>query len=191
MDLDSGNARRGAEVKTLFLLLLAALSSGCLVVALQPAYDDDSIVFDERLVGQWENPEDRTAATIDRGEWKSYKVTYVDRSTTTVFHGDLTKIGAALFLDLTQARGADPGPFLIPVHGVYRVSLEGDRLSATGLDYEWFTKAMARRKAGRLTLAFDGRRNVAIAASTPELRAWLARAPDEAFGIAMTFERKR
>src|SRR5207248_7276719 len=140
-------------------------------------------------VGQWENPEDRTAATIDRGEWKSYKVTYVDRSTTALFHGNLTKIGAGLFLDLTEARGADPGPLLMPVHGVFRLSIEDDTLSAAGLDYEWFTKAMALRKTGRLTLALDGRRNVVIAASTRDLRAWLARAPDEAFGAPTTFKR--
>jgi hypothetical protein len=53
-------------------LLAAALSSnGCLVLALQPAYDDRSVVFDESLLGRWENKDDQTQLTIERGEWRS------------------------------------------------------------------------------------------------------------------------
>ena len=53
------------------LLCAAAISSGCLVLALQPAYDAESVVFDEALVGQWENADDGARATIERGEWRS------------------------------------------------------------------------------------------------------------------------
>ena len=173
------------------VVLLASLSGGCLVISLQPAYDDESVVFEERLVGQWENVEDRTAAAIERAEWRSYRVVFTDRATTLTFQSNATRIGGALFLDLTQARGVDAGPYLVPTHGIYRVELAGDTLSAAALDYEWFTQAMALRKVGRLAAALDSRRNIAIGASTTELRAWLARAPDEAFGAAMTFTRKR
>ena len=172
------------------LLIIAACSNACIVVALQPVYDDESIVFDERLVGQWENADDRTAATIDRAEWRSYRVVYTDRSTTTTFGGNLTRIGEGLVLDLTQARGVDAGPYLVPVHGIYRIQLTGDTFSASPPDYGWFARAIAMNKLGRLKAAFDGRRNVAVAASTSELRAWLARAPDEAFAVPMKFVRK-
>jgi len=178
-------------MKTAAVALLACVSSACLVTSLQPVYDDDSIVFEEALVGQWENVEDRTSAAIDRGEWRSYKVTYVNRSTTTVLAGNLTRMGDALFLDVTESRGADPGPYLVPVHGIYKIELGDDSLSAAALDYGWFTQAMTLRKLGRLTAALDGRRNVAISASTSELRAWLAHAPDAAFAAPMTFSRKR
>jgi hypothetical protein len=92
------------------LLLAGTSSSGCLVLALQPAYDAGSVVFDERLVGQWENAEDQTSAAIERAEWKSFKVAYTDRFATRSFHGNLARIGAALYLDLTEIRGSDPGP---------------------------------------------------------------------------------
>ena len=97
-------------------------SSGCLVLALQPAYDDASVVYDEALIGEWANTEDETSATIERAAWRSYKVTYADRFATRTFHGNLTKIGTSTFLDLTEVRGADAGPFLLPVHGVFRVT---------------------------------------------------------------------
>src|SRR6185436_15380711 len=95
------------------LVLAAALaSSGCLVLSLQPVYDAASVVFDDALIGTWVNTEDETSAIIERGEWRSYKVAYTDRFSTRTFQANLTKIAAARFLDLTEMRGADPGPFL-------------------------------------------------------------------------------
>lgn len=173
------------------MLLAAFASGGCLVLSLQPAYDDESIAFDEALVGQWTNAEDGTEAAIERGEWRSYKVTYIDRFATRMFQGNLTKIGTAAVLDLTEMRGADPGPYLVPVHGIFRVEVSGDTLRSTPLDYAWFTRAMAQKTIGRLAVALDDRRNVIVASTTSELRRWLARPPDEAFAPAMTFKRQR
>jgi len=179
------------SIRLAAVVAAAVLTGGCVVVALQPVYSDDSIVFEERLVGQWENVEDRTSAAIDRSEWRAYRVAYTDRSTTTTFYGNLTQIDKVLFLDLTQARGLDSGPYLIPVHGVYRIAMSGDTLCASALDYGWFTQELELKKLGRLSVALDGRRNVALGASTTELREWLAHAPDEAFAAPMTFTRKR
>jgi hypothetical protein len=168
----------------------AVASSGCLVLTLQPAYDDASVVYDETLTGEWANPEDETLATIERAEWRSYKVAYTDRFTTRTFHGNLTKIGTSTFLDLTDVRGADAGPYLLPVHGVFRVTVAGNLLSAAPLDYGWFTRAITQKPAGRLAAAFDDRRNVVVASTTAELRRWLMQAPAEAFSAPMTFRRK-
>ncbi|HEY3045568.1 MAG TPA: hypothetical protein VGJ39_16170 [Vicinamibacterales bacterium] len=176
------------------LLCTAAISSGCLVLALQPAYDAESVAFDEALVGQWENTDDGAKAVIERGEWRSYKITYTDRFATRTFQSNLTKIGAAAFLDLTEMRGADPGPFLVPVHGVFRVAVSGNTLTASPLDYAWFMRAMTQKAAGNLgtlSVAIDDRRNIVMTAPTTEIRRWLARAPDAAFGATMTFMRQR
>jgi hypothetical protein len=173
------------------VLLVASLSSGCLVVSLQPAYDQQSVAFDESLIGRWENADDETSAVIDRGEWRSYKIAYTDRFTTLTFHGNLTTIGAATFLDLTQVRGADAGPYLLPVHGIFRIAVAGDTLSVAALDYGWFTRATTAKQTVGLTTALDDRRNVVVTSSTQELRRWLARAPDSAFGAPARFARKR
>lgn len=170
--------------------LVAVASSGCLVLSLQPAYDAGSVVFDEALLGTWENAEDGSRATIERGEWRSYKVTYVDHFTTRIFQGNLTKIGDGTLLDLTELRGVDPGPFLVPVHGVLRVDIHGDEVSAAMLDYTWFMHAMTQKTIVRLAPAVDDRRNVMITVPSEELRRWLPRAPDGAFGAPMSFKRK-
>jgi hypothetical protein len=172
------------------LLAAAAASSGCLVLALQPVYDDASVVYDEALTGEWINADDETAAKIERAVWRSYKVTYTDRFATRTFHGNLTKIGTSTFLDLTEIRGIDAGPYLLPVHGVFRVTSAGDRLSAAPLDYAWFTQAITRKNVGSLSAAFDDRRNVVLAATATELRRWLMHAPAQAFAAPLTFTRR-
>jgi hypothetical protein len=173
------------------LLFLAMLSSGCLVLALQPAYDAESVGFDEKLLGSWENADDGAKAAVERGEWRSYKITYTDRSATRTFQGNLTRIGSTSFLDLTEMRGSDPGPFLVPMHGLLRVAIETDRQTVSLLDYAWFTRALQQKSTGGLPLALDDRRNVVMTAATGDIRRWLARAPDAAFGAPMTFRRGR
>lgn len=165
------------------------MTSGCLVLSLQPVYDDKSITFEEALLGKWSNGEDQIQATIERGEWRSYKITYVDHSSTRTFQGNLTRVGNALLIDLTESRGADPGPYLVPVHGVYRLVLKPDTLTAAPLDYGWFTRAMTQGSLGRIAASFDDRRNAVIASSTADLRRWLTKPPADAFAAPMTFER--
>jgi hypothetical protein len=164
-------------------------SSGCLVLSLQPAYDADSVAFDDALVGLWNNTDDETQATIERGEWRSYKVTYKDRFASRALQGNLTHIGEAAYLDLTEQRGNDAGPYLVPVHGIVRLELHSDTLCASLLDYTWFSHAMEQKAIGRLTTAFDDRRNVIIASTTADLRRWLLRVPDAAVAAPMTFTR--
>jgi hypothetical protein len=174
-----------------FALLVGAVgSSGCLVVSLQPAYDDQSVVFDEALIGQWENAEDGEQATIERGEWRSYRITYKDRTATRVFQGNLTKVGAATLLDVTEMRGADPGPLLVPVHGLIRVTIEGDMLTAARLDYDRFIRGRTQKTIGLPPSAIDDRRNAVITAPTGELRRWLLKIPADAFEASATFTRK-
>jgi len=173
------------------ILMAAVMSSGCLVLSLQPVYDDKSIAFEESLLGKWTNAEDQVQATIERGEWRSYRITYVDHSTTRTFQGNLTALGATRLLDLTESRGADPGPYLVPVHGLYRVELKGDTLTAAPLDYGWFTRAMTQKTVGRLTVGFDDRRNAVVSSTTAELRRWLTKPPADVFAAPMTFEHSR
>jgi phosphatidylcholine synthase len=186
-----GRAHSAPRVGVLVLLLLAGTAaSGCLVVSLQPAYDAESVVFDEALVGVWDDDGDGYKAIIERGEWRSYKVTFTDRFSTRSFQGNLTKLAGTSCLDVTEMRGTDPGPYLVPVHGIVRLTLAGDTLTAALLDYDWFKRAMTARSLGRLTAAMDDRRNVVVTAPTSELRRWLMRVPTGAFESPSTFTRE-
>jgi len=135
------------------------------------------VVFDEALVGVWEDTADGYKATIERGEWRSYKVTFTDRFSTRSFQGNLTKLGGTSFLDVTEMRGTDPGPYLVPVHGIRAPhprpryadgGAAGLRLAHAGDD---------RQSLGRPAAAMDDRRNASSRRPTSELRRWLLRAP--------------
>jgi hypothetical protein len=171
-------------------VVLAFASSGCLVISLQPAYDADSVVFDEALVGQWQNADDQLLLTVERGEWRSYKITYTDRSSSRILNGNITRIGEQQFVDVTEMRGADPGPYLLPVHGIFRMNVERDTLAVTPLDYDWFMAAIKEKRRDVPSVAIDDRKNVVMTSPTVELRRWLLHPPIDALGTAMTFKRK-
>jgi hypothetical protein len=91
-------------------------------------------------------------------------------------------------------RGADPGSFLVPVHAVVRVRLEGDRLELTPLSFDWFhDRLRARQAVAGLEVVRDQKENALISSTTDRLRAWLRLQPADGpmFGAAAVFARKR
>jgi len=157
------------------LLALACLSSGCLVTSLQPIYDDSSLEVDETLVGAWQGREQGATVVVERGEWKSYQITYTLKSTSYALVGYLTGIGDALFLDLAPARGLEAGPLTIPAHGICRLQHDGDNVTIAVLDYDWFTSVIKGKKLATLDAALDSRQNLLLTSKTEALRAWLSR----------------
>lgn len=177
------------------LVLIAALAfmPGCLVLSLNPAYDDESIVWEPGLVGTWQNVEDNASVEIERGEWRSYRIRYVYPIEKGELTGYLTTIGKERYLDVMPVRGQDPGSFLIPVHGIFRVRLEGDRLELAPLSYDWFVERLhAGKPVAGLSVVQDQKENALIVSPTARLRTWLggqaAAAP--AFGAPATFTRE-
>jgi hypothetical protein len=168
-------------------------ASGCLVLSVNPVYDDDSIGWDPNLLGKWHNADDNVTVEIQRGEWRSYKVHYEHPIETGDLTAYLTSVGDERYIDVMPARGADRGSFLIPIHAVLRIRVQGDRLEVTPLSYDWFVD---RVRAGRgitgLTVAQDQKENVLILSPTARLRVWLrAQRPDgPMFGASATFARR-
>ena len=164
---------RARVLRLAVLLGLACLSSACLVTTLQPVYDDGSLEVDDTLAGTWQAQELGATVAVERGEWKSYRVAYTARSTSYVFVAYLTKIGDAMFLDLTPAQGLEAGPLMIPAHGVCRLQHQGDTLTIAALDYDWFAAAGSAKKVAGLETSLDVRQNVLLTSKTQVLRTWL------------------
>lgn len=178
------------------LLLIIGLwgASGCLVISVNPAYDDESIGFDPALVGAWQDVEDNASLTIERGEWKSYRVHYVHPIETGDLTGYLTAVDDTRYLDVMPARGEDRGSFVIPVHVVLRVRLEGDELELTPLSYDWFfDRLRAATPIAGLRVALDQKENALIVSPAARLRDWLRVQPatGRMFGAGAVFTRKR
>lgn len=184
---------RHRKAFALVAVLIAPLTSGCLVVSLHPIYDKKTLVFDERLVGVWANDEDKTALTIARGEWTAYEISYRDATTHEELTGHLTQVGDERYMDVTPRKGRDFGSYLIPVHGVFRVRGTGDGLDLQVLNFDWFmTSWNAGTGLATLRPSRDGRDNILLTAGTPELRAWLEghQKRDEPFGPVATFRKQ-
>jgi hypothetical protein len=178
------------------LTAVLLLAPGCLVLSLHPVYDDESLGWDPALVGTWVDADDNVSLRIERGEWRSYKIHYVHPIETGDVTGYLTAIDDVRYLDVMPARGEDRGAFVIPVHAVMRLDLDGDRLELTPLSYDWFFDRLqgsaGPRRVPGLDVAMDQKENALISGSTRALREWLRRQPagGPMFGASAVFTRK-
>lgn len=176
------------------VVVAATVWPACLVISVHPAYEAESLGFDPGLVGTWQDADDNASMTIERGEWKSYRVHYVHPIEEGDLTGYLTAVDDTPYLDLMPGRGADRGSFVIPVHIVLRVRLEGDRLELTPLSYDWFSDRLrSGRGVAGLDVALDEKENALIVSPVSRLRAWLRRQPADGriFGASAVFSRKR
>ncbi len=166
----------------------ATLLQGCVVLSLQPAYDDESLAWDDALIGHWRNAEDNVEVTVERGEWRSYKIHYKHPAEGADFSARLTAIGDSYFLDLMPIRGLDYGAVLVPAHLVVRIAREGEKWTVSGLDYD---RLRTQIKAGRLATfaTFDERQNVLLTGTTQAIRTWLRGRSQSDFTAPAIFER--
>jgi cytochrome c biogenesis protein ResB len=177
---------------TLALALLCA--PGCLVLSLQPAYDDETIAWNPELVGSWIDADDKVTMEVERGEWKSYRIRFahpIESATVTAY---LTAIGDEHFIDIMPARGEDRGSLLVPVHAVVHVRLDADRLELTPLSYDRFNDRLrARQGVTGLNVVQDQKENALIVSPTARLRTWLRGQPARGpmFGASAVFTRKK
>ena len=162
-------------MKRLLLVILAmTCAPGCLVVSLSPLYQDESIGWDASLLGSWQDVDDKSSMEIERGEWKSYRIKYVHPIETGTLTGYLTAIGDDRFLDVMPARGEDRGSFLVPVHAVLRLRLDGNRLELTPLSYDWMNERLrAGTRIAGLNVVLDQKENALVVSPTAVLRGWL------------------
>lgn len=163
-------------VRLAFALSLAATvlaSPGCLVLSVHPAYVGSPDAIDDRLLGNWQDAESGSTATIVAGEWKAYRITFKDRTGSLKLTAFETHIGAARFLDLTPEGGLEQSLLLLPLHGICRIVLDDDRLTVTPIDYDRFTSAASAKTVGRIEFAIDERKNVVLSSSTSAMRGWI------------------
>lgn len=174
-------------------VLLALAAPGCLVVALDRFYDEPTIVFDERLLGAWLDADDNVSVTIERSDWRAYRVQYVHPTETRTLSAYLFKVREALFLDLSPPRGEDAGQFLLPAHTLLRVTIVGPReVTVTPLDFDWFSGALTKKALPPELQATRGERNqIVLGTDRAALVRWLAARTDAdpAFGEPVVFKK--
>ena len=73
--------------RVLALLAIALSTQACLVLGLDRFYDEPSITFDERLLGNWRPADDNVTVTVERSDWRSYRIQYVHPTETGALTG--------------------------------------------------------------------------------------------------------
>jgi hypothetical protein len=173
-------------------ILVAVASPGCLVVALDRFYDEPAILFDERLLGTWLDADDNVTVTVERSDWRGYRLQYVHPTETRVLSAFLFKAGETLYLDLSPPRGEDAGLFLLPAHTLLRVTIGAREVTVAPLDFDWFSRALAKQALPVELHATRGERNqVVLGADRASLVRWLGarRDADPAFGEPVVFRK--
>ncbi len=173
------------------IAVLGACSSGCLVLSFHPLYQPESLVYEEQLIGTWDSSETNGVATVEPGEWRSYRIKYTDRTGTISLKGYLSDVAGTRFLDVTPAYGLEQSLLFAPLHGFCRIELSGARLLATPIDYDWALKTMDEKGLLGLPVMLDERQNVVITAPSREFREWMrARVDAGAYGAPISFTRR-
>lgn len=179
--------------RVLLFITALALAPGCLVLSVNPVYDAGSLGWEPALLGAWQDADDRSSMQIDRGEWRSYRIHYIHPIENGDLTGYLTAVGDDRYLDLMPARGEDRGSFVVPVHAILRVRLDGDQLELTPLSYDWFfDRLRVSTPVPGLAVALDQKENALIVSPSTRLRDWLRRQPrtGRMFGAPAVFTRK-
>lgn len=176
------------------LLVVLACGPGCLVLNVNPLYDEDSLSWEPELIGSWQALDDKVSLQIAEDEWKSYEIRYVHPTESGRLTGYLTIVGEHRYLDVMPVRGEERGALLVPVHAFVQVRLEGNRLHLTPLSYDWLAgRIMAGELPDGLDATLDQKDNALLLAPTARLRAWLRRQATgtPVFGVTTTFLRVR
>ena len=179
--------RRSAK----FLVAIAAATAICScgpVLTVNPLFDDSELIFEAALLGTW--GDGHTSITFERGEGKTYKVTYRDGTKSSFLVGKLGCLERQMFLDIYpgDSYGAELekesyAP-LLPLHTVMRVQIENDALVLDSLDEDWVKKQLDQGslevEPGQIVKSDD---DIFIAMSTEQLERFVrAHAyDDEAF----------
>ena len=133
---------RRTRLRWLALALAALLIlPGCIVRSVHSWLRDDSITFEEDLLGGWTGADDKggvVAMTFVRGVDNNYIVQYADKDSHGIFEGRLGKFGTDYYMDFKPkeaAQGVD-GMLLFPTHTVARLEISPSALVLRALDYE-------------------------------------------------------
>jgi hypothetical protein len=138
--------------RNLIVLVSAALFGGC-IPSLNPFYTDKDVVFDVRLLGEWQEEgksEDPEVWKFEKSGEKAYKLTVVEKpGKEGTFDARLFKLKEERFLDLVPTdcdyatNQADLVAFsMFPGHLLVRVSQLEPELKLAFFDFDWLQKQL-------------------------------------------------
>ena len=209
------------KTKKILFYALAALMGGCIpVLSLQPLYTQDTLVFNEQLIGTWvDDPNDPEVSweftrmpyaeaeqlpdLLEQAYEKVYRLRIRDEELREGrFVAALVSLDGKLFLDVL----ADKFPcaeedieqmklfynafLFVPGHSFIKVSIAGDRLQLHLTNDDDFQRLLDDKPKAIASAAVEDR--IILTASTKKLQAFVAKYADDErlFADEVTLQRK-
>lgn len=193
------------NAKKFFFYLLAALLGSCVPVAsLHPLYTEKDVVFDEKLLGTWEDPNESGNWEFKRGDGKenAYRLILSGKDNEKgLFIAHLVKLNDKLFLDACPAPWEQQDPnkiewafntlFLIPAHTFIKINSIEPQLKMQITDDDGM-KELLKADPNAIKHEFLDDRPV-LTGSTKELQAFVLKYADDkrVFGDEGVLNRKK
>jgi hypothetical protein len=184
-------------------LACALIASGCIVISIHPFYNDDQKIFDNGLIGKWQQENNDAWEFAEEKDDKYLVTIYDDKDVVGLMEGTLFKVGGDTFMDLYPwdfdyapadsiiPNASDKGLYwnnlhLLPTHSVLRLLKSGaDTLKLAMLDKDWLFKQLKANPSfikheiptaiSKNVESMDNDENILLSASTQELQAFLAK----------------
>lgn len=130
-----------------FMLIIAALTQGCVVTSLRPLYTEKDVVFDKYLLGEWKG--DDETWLFKEGKDNAYQVIIFDKDSSAEFEVRLVRLGSYTFMDMMpwerdlEGKGVSIISWLhyVPVHSFSRITLGEDTFNFDwGISENWFAE---------------------------------------------------
>ncbi len=183
------------------LAATALLLTAC-IPSVHPFYTEKDVVFDTRLLGEWQPKDDSDEPELwkfEQGEDKSYKLTVTEKKDKHgKFAAHLFKLKNGYFLDITATEcelAPDQADLvaasLIPGHLILRVPQIEPELQLAFTDYEWLEKFLKANPKALAHRKHDD--SLLLTATTRELQRFVLKhsGADELFPKPREMLRKR
>jgi hypothetical protein len=142
------------------LIVSLMLLSGCPVKSLNgldEGLNDQDMVLDARLVGTWPDVGEKCTSTVTiTAHEKVYHWQVVDCESNkkTLYEARLFKLDEHYFLDMT-APPEEVCDLCVGIHLISLVQFEKDSFALAPIDYDWFNKAVQKKRVSLTTLPDD------------------------------------
>lgn len=182
-----------------FLIVIAtAFIAGCIPTSVYPLYTDEDVIFDNKLLGMWYDPDEPLGDVWMFKRWgpetyklQIYKEHRLSGPPASEFDVTMAKIGNQTYLDFFPREPEDMDDFynlhLVPTHSFYRIRITEDTWTGRdqdtlwiGLpDLEWLQQNL---KSGKINIKHEKRDDmIVLTASTSELQKFVKEYWEEAF----------
>jgi hypothetical protein len=172
------------KTRNLIAIAIAAVLLSACIPSVNPFYTNKDVVFDPRLLGEWQMKESSDEPQLwkfEKGDDKAYKLTVTEKdSKRGEFNAHLFKLKQEFFLDLIPGNcdyatnQADLVAFsMFPGHLLLRVPQLGPELKLAFCDFDWLKKHLeANPKALAHRIEQD---RILLTASTRDLQRFVLR----------------